>query len=160
MNIMVTKKVKPGPKPVAKAAKVVKTVQSTKAELTGANGVTREPSAPLVTEVAKPVKVKVAKPAVALTGRAAQIADGLSNFKLAGKPTVNQLIAVYGKTGANGNWAERAAMGVSAAQFQKALADGVCVAKVAKVKEQPIVPHVVKPTTDTFTDAERKLMSS
>ena len=49
-------------------------------------------------------------------------AEGLRFFKLAGRPTEEQFIAVYGERGPRLTWEERAKAGVPAAKFQAALA--------------------------------------
>ena len=49
-------------------------------------------------------------------------AEGIRLFALAGRPTREQFIAVYGERGPRMTWDERARAGVSAKQFQAALA--------------------------------------
>lgn len=51
--------------------------------------------------------------------------EGIRLFKLAGKPTKEQFIAVYGSKGPAMTWAQRAAAGVPAEKFQAALASAV-----------------------------------
>ena len=48
--------------------------------------------------------------------------EGLRLFKLAGRPTTEQFVLVYGERGPRMTWAERAKAGVPAAKFQAALA--------------------------------------
>ena len=48
-------------------------------------------------------------------------AEGLRLFKLAGRPTREQLIHVYGEHGPVMTWEQRAAAGVPATKFQAAL---------------------------------------
>jgi hypothetical protein len=48
--------------------------------------------------------------------------EGLRLFKLAGRPTKEQLIRVYGENGPKMTWDQRAAAGVAAKKFQSALA--------------------------------------
>jgi hypothetical protein len=48
--------------------------------------------------------------------------EGLRLFKLAGRPTKDQFIAVYGPNGPRMTWDQRAAAGVPAKKFQAALA--------------------------------------
>jgi len=48
--------------------------------------------------------------------------EGLRLFKLAGRPTKQEFIRVYGKRGPSMTWAQREEAGVSAEQFQAALA--------------------------------------
>ncbi len=49
-------------------------------------------------------------------------AEGLRLFKVAGRPTREQLIHVYGERGPAMTWEQRAAAGVPAAKFQATLA--------------------------------------
>jgi hypothetical protein len=49
-------------------------------------------------------------------------AEGLRLFKVAGRPTKEQCILVYGERGPTMTWAQRAAAGVPAHKFQAALA--------------------------------------
>ncbi len=48
--------------------------------------------------------------------------EGIRLFKLAGRPTKEQFILVYGERGPKMTWAERAKAGVPAKKFQAALA--------------------------------------
>jgi hypothetical protein len=48
--------------------------------------------------------------------------EGIRMFKLAGRPTKEQFIQVYGEKGPRMTWAQRAAAGVPANKFQAALA--------------------------------------
>jgi hypothetical protein len=48
--------------------------------------------------------------------------EGLHLFKLAGRPTKEQFIRVYGEKGPKMTWDQRAAAGVPAEKFQAALA--------------------------------------
>ena len=48
-------------------------------------------------------------------------AEGLQLFTVAGRPTREQVILVYGERGPVMTWAQRAAAGVPAAKFQAAL---------------------------------------
>lgn len=57
---------------------------------------------------------------------------GIQDFILAGRPSKADFIAVYGPTGPKLTWVARAALGVDAAHFQRALKAGKCVAPVAK----------------------------
>jgi hypothetical protein len=47
---------------------------------------------------------------------------GLRMFKLAGRPTTEQFVLVYGENGPKMTWDQRAAAGVPAKKFQAALA--------------------------------------
>ena len=48
--------------------------------------------------------------------------EGIRLFKLAGRPTKEQFVLVYGERGPKMTWAERAKAGVPANKFQAALA--------------------------------------
>src|SRR5258708_27263129 len=48
--------------------------------------------------------------------------EGLRLFKLAGRPTTEQFVLVYGNRGPKMTWGQRAAAGVAAKKFQAALA--------------------------------------
>ncbi len=52
----------------------------------------------------------------------ARRAEGIRLFNLAGRPTKEQLIIVYGERGPRMTWEERAKAGVPAKKFQGALA--------------------------------------
>jgi hypothetical protein len=49
-------------------------------------------------------------------------AEGIRLFKLAGRPTQEQFVLVYGERGPRMTWEQRAAAGVPAEKFQDALA--------------------------------------
>jgi hypothetical protein len=49
--------------------------------------------------------------------------EGIRLFKLAGRPTKEQFIRVYGERGPKMTWEQRAAAGVPAKKFQAALAE-------------------------------------
>src|ERR1019366_7582946 len=49
--------------------------------------------------------------------------EGIRLFKLAGRPTKEQFILVYGERGPKMTWQQRAAAGVPAEKFQAALAE-------------------------------------
>lgn len=71
--------------------------------------------------------------------------EGIRLFKLAGRPTKEQFILVYGERGPKMTWEQRAAAGVPAEQFQAALAEkGVsrpAAAKPARTTRQtPMMP--------------------
>ena len=78
-------------------------------------------------EPTKAAKVAASKPTTD-AGKARSV--GVQNFILAGRPTKDQFIAVYGESGPRLTWDQRAALGVDAAHFQKALKAGRCVAPV------------------------------
>ena len=71
--------------------------------------------------------------------------EGIRLFKLAGRPTKEQFIAVYGPTGPRMKWEQRAAAGVPAEKFQAALAEKAvsrpAAAKPARTtKQTPTLP--------------------
>jgi len=67
-------------------------------------------------------RAKVARKAVRHQTSAGKArAEGLRLFKVAGRPTREQVILVYGERGPVMTWAQRAAAGTSARQFQAAL---------------------------------------
>jgi hypothetical protein len=78
------------------------------------------------TAAAKP-KVKAqaakaaAKPQPQQNSAGSNRAEGIRLFKLAGRPTREQFIAIYGERGPKMTWDQRAAAGVSAERFQTAL---------------------------------------
>jgi len=49
-------------------------------------------------------------------------AEGIRLFRLAGRPTPEQFVTVYGERGPKMTWDQRAAAGIPAAKFQAALA--------------------------------------
>jgi hypothetical protein len=73
----------------------------------------------------KPRKEKVVKPT---TDAGKARSAGIQDFILAGRPTKEQFIAVYGEAGPRLTWVQRAALGVDAEHFQRALKAGKCVA--------------------------------
>jgi hypothetical protein len=56
------------------------------------------------------------------TSAGANRAEGMRLFKLAGRPTEEQFVLVYGERGPKMTWEQRAAAGVPASKFQAALA--------------------------------------
>jgi hypothetical protein len=76
----------------------------------------------------KQPKAKVAKPK---TDAGKARSAGVQLFVLAGRPTKEQFIAVYGERGPAMTWEQRATLGVDAAHFKQALKAGKCVAPVA-----------------------------
>ena len=94
------------------------------------------------------VKAQAAKPAATkqqpMTKSAIGSArsEGIRLFKLAGRPTREQFILVYGERGPRMTWDERAKAGVPAKQFQTALA--------AKLAENAVSrPAAAKPARTT-----------
>ena len=71
-------------------------------------------------------KKKVAPSAITTVTRSkaarGNIAEGTRLFGLAGRPTKQQFILVYGIRGPRMTWTQRAAAGVPAEKFQEALA--------------------------------------
>ena len=51
--------------------------------------------------------------------------EGLRLFKLAGRPTTEQFVLVYGERGPKMTWEQRAAAGIPAEKFQGALTSAV-----------------------------------
>jgi hypothetical protein len=51
--------------------------------------------------------------------------EGIRMFKLAGRPTKEQFVAVYGERGPKMTWEQRAAAGIPAEKFQAALASAM-----------------------------------
>ncbi len=73
------------------------------------------------TEPAKAKKTKVpAQPEQQAAG--SNRAEGIRLFKLAGKPTKEEFVLVYGEAGPRMTWEQRAKAGVPAEKFQAALA--------------------------------------
>ncbi len=71
----------------------------------------------------KAAKVVASKPAPKSPAQvSAARSEGIRLFKVAGRPTKEQFIAVYGEKGAKMTWDQRAAAGVPAEKFQAALA--------------------------------------
>ena len=71
--------------------------------------------------------------------------EGIRLFKLAGRPTREQFILVYGERGPKMTWEQRAAAGVPAEKFQAALAEKAvsrpAAAKPARTtKQTPTLP--------------------
>lgn len=67
----------------------------------------------------KEPKAKVSKPT---TDAGKARSAGMQDFILAGRPTKEQFVAVYGERGPAMTWSQRAATGVPAEKFQAALA--------------------------------------
>ena len=71
---------------------------------------------------ATPATESTAMPVTRSKAARAHIAEGTRLFALAGRPTKQQFILVYGEKGPKMTWAERAKAGVDAKHFQAALA--------------------------------------
>jgi hypothetical protein len=80
----------------------------------------RKPAVSKKTKTAKALKPQAPKKTAKAAG--ASRAEGIRLFKLAGRPTKEQFQLVYGERGHLMTWKERAEAGVSAKQFQAALA--------------------------------------
>ena len=91
-----------------KAAKAV--AASNKKALAKAAKTHKQPKAPKAGKVAQPTTAGAAR------------SEGIRLFKLAGRPTREQFILVYGERGPKMTWDQRAAAGVPAETFQEALA--------------------------------------
>lgn len=70
---------------------------------------------------AKPVKAKTAAQTGAKSAGKSR-AEGLRLFQLAGRPSQQDFVKVYGPNGAKMTWEQRAKAGVPAQKFQGALA--------------------------------------
>jgi hypothetical protein len=106
--------------------------------------------------VAAPKKAKKAKKAAApkkLTSKEAGAARaaGMKLFALAGRPTKEQFIAVYGPNGAKMTWDQRADAGVPAKKFQEALQMATHLAAKTTQKTAPVPSPAPKATTTTET---------
>jgi hypothetical protein len=96
----------------------------------------------------KPKEAKSAKPQAAKNTAAtagANRSEGIRLFKLAGRPTKEQFVLVYGDRGPKMTWEQRAAARVPAEKFQAALAEKAvsrpAAAKPARTtKQTPTVP--------------------
>ena len=63
------------------------------------------------------------------TGAGKNRAEGIRLFALAGRPSKQDFVKVYGPNGPKMTWEQRAAAGVPAEKFQAALASGIRQAK-------------------------------
>jgi hypothetical protein len=77
--------------------------------------------------------------------------EGLRLFKLAGRPTKEQFVLVYGERGPKMTWDQRAAAGVPAMKFQAALAakGGSRPSKAAGRKKADWPAHTTKKSVRT-----------
>ena len=92
------------------------------------------------TQAAKPVAPKQQPMTESEIGSARS--EGIRLFKVAGRPTKEQFILVYGERGPRMTWEQRAAAGVPAEKFQAALA--------AKLAERAVSrPAAAKPARTT-----------
>ena len=103
-------------------------------------------AAPKVNAKAKAQAAKTApKPESQQKPAGVNRSEGIRLFKLAGRPTKEQFIQVYGERGPKMTWEQRAAAGVDAKHFQAALAEKAvsrpAAAKSARTTRQtPTVP--------------------
>jgi hypothetical protein len=72
------------------------------------------------TKTARTLKPHAQKKSATVAG--VNRSEGIRLFKVAGRPTKDQFIAVYGTNGPRMTWDQRAAAGVPANKFQAALA--------------------------------------
>jgi hypothetical protein len=106
--------------------------------------------------VAAPKKTKKAQKTATpkkLTAKEAGAARaaGMKLFALAGRPTKEQFIAVYGPNGAKMTWDQRAAAGVPAKRFQEALEIATHLAAKTTQKTSPVPSPAPKAATTTET---------
>jgi hypothetical protein len=80
----------------------------------------RKPVAPKKTKIAKVSKPRASKPSTKVAGKSR--AEGIHLFTLAGRPSKQDFIKVYGANGPKLTWAQRSKAGVPAEKFQAALA--------------------------------------
>ena len=99
---------------------------SSAAPVDAAQGVAPIPAvSPAAVEEAPPAQQSEATtvPSVRNAAAGGTIKNGLRLFALAGRPTVEQLILVYGAKGPAMTWSQREATGVTAEKFQEVLAE-------------------------------------
>jgi hypothetical protein len=101
--------------------KTKKATKSSKRSKVGAQPVKKMKVAPVVTPAATPATEPAPTPVTRSKAARAHIAEGTRLFALAGRPTREQFILVYGEKGPRMTWAERAKAGVPAGKFQAAL---------------------------------------
>ena len=75
------------------------------------------------TKAATPATQPTPKPVTRSKAARAHIAEGTRLFALAGRPTKQQFLLVYGPKGPTMTWAQRAEVGVPAGKFQAVLAE-------------------------------------
>ena len=80
----------------------------------------RKPAARKKTKTAKALKPQAPKKGANTAG--ANRAEGIRLFQIAGRPSKQDFITVFGPNGFKLTWAQRAAAGVPANKFQAALA--------------------------------------
>jgi hypothetical protein len=101
--------------------------------------------------VAASKKTKKAKKKLTSKEAGAARAAGMKLFALAGRPTKEQFIAVYGPNGAKMTWDQRAEAGVPAKKFQEALQIATHLASKTTQKTSPAPSPAAKAATTTET---------
>jgi len=74
-------------------------------------------------QATKPATPKQQPQPMTKSGIGSARSEGIRLFKVAGRPTKEQFILVYGERGPKMTWEQRAAAGVPAEKFQAALAE-------------------------------------
>lgn len=80
----------------------------------------RKPAVSKKSKITRAVKLRASKPSAKAAG--ANRAEGIRLFALAGRPSKQDFIKVYGPNGPRLTWAQRSEAGVPAEKFQAALA--------------------------------------
>jgi hypothetical protein len=80
----------------------------------------RKPSVSKKTQITNASKARASKPSAKAAGKSR--AEGIRLFTLAGRPSKQDFIKVYGSNGPKLTWAQRSEAGVPAEKFQAALA--------------------------------------
>src|SRR5271167_831187 len=80
----------------------------------------RKPVVSKKTKIAKASKPRASKPSAKAAGKSR--AEGIRLFTLAGRPSQQDFVKVYGPSGPKMTWEQRAKGGVPAERFQAALA--------------------------------------
>jgi hypothetical protein len=80
----------------------------------------RKSVVPKKTKIAKALKSRASNPSAKAAGKSR--AEGIRLFTLAGRPSQQDFVKVYGPSGPKMTWEQRAKAGVPAEKFQAALA--------------------------------------
>jgi hypothetical protein len=80
----------------------------------------RKPASRKKTKIPKAVKAQAPKTSTKAAGKSR--AEGIRLFTLAGRPSQQDFVKVYGPNGPKMTWAQRSEAGVPAEKFQAALA--------------------------------------
>ena len=80
----------------------------------------RKPAVSKKTKITKASKSRASKPSAKAAGKSR--AEGIRLFTLAGRPSKEDFVKVYGPAGPRMTWDQRAKAGVPAEKFQAALA--------------------------------------